>query len=222
MELSNFSKYYYAHLMDQEIKDKNFVIEDSKRKKTTVYTWNENGTWVFNKTGDNVKLPEKDIISIEDILTENQGKKITDKAEINIREPHKKLVYELKDGFEVRELNENDSDAFKEFLDKCSEDDKEQGQVNVDDDLVYGVLKGNEIVSVASYWYWGDKIADVGVLTVPEYRGLGLIMACVSKLVDNTDKITLWRASDDNKASKATAKKLGFINAGSIFEIEDK
>ncbi len=220
--MKKFIKSYFSYITDGSPFVKNYVTKDEQRKQTVVYDLGENGMWIFNNKYDNICMPDaSDGMTINDILAYNPGYFIHDKTYMNILNSNHEIEYLLPSEYKVKRITESDKLIFDQFLSHISDEDKEQGQVSCDDDLVFGVFNNDMLVSVGSYWYWGN-VADIGVITHPDYRGKGLITACVANLVKNTDRITLWRASADNTASTATANKLGFTRIGNIYELVKK
>ena len=48
--------------------------------------------------------------------------------------------------------------------------------------LIYGLFHNGQLMAYASHPYWGEIIADIGVLIHPDYRSRGLGKAVVSLL----------------------------------------
>ncbi len=70
------------------------------------------------------------------------------------------------------------------------------------------------LASVACTFYQGAGYEDIGVATEPEYRGLGLSVACATGLCDDIrarGRTPSWSTSPDNAASLRVAEKLGFV-----------
>lgn len=114
-----------------------------------------------------------------------------------------------------RKLTNDDKEMFDIFLESCSDEDKEVGQVSLEDPVAYGYVIDNKIVSVASLWHFGENISDVGVLTHPDYRRKSYAEAVCKTLIKNEDRIFVWR-SEDNPSSKKLSEKLGFTDCGKI------
>lgn len=114
-----------------------------------------------------------------------------------------------------RKLTKNDKEMFDTFLESCSEEDKEVGEVNLEDPVVYGLIIDNKIVTAASLWHFGESLSDIGVLTHPNYRKKGYAEAVCKTLIENEDRIYVWR-SEDNPPSKKLSNKLGFTDSGKI------
>jgi RimJ/RimL family protein N-acetyltransferase len=117
--------------------------------------------------------------------------------------------------YSVRALTQADAAAFAAFQARCSEHDLNESDISIDQETPYGVFDGGRIVAGASAYMW-DGLADVGVLTDPEYRGQGLGKAAVSAVcahfVDNADeqRIACYRHAANNLASQGVARGVGF------------
>ena len=113
-----------------------------------------------------------------------------------------------------RQLMLDDQQAFDAFLARCSEDDKEAGDVSIDPEIgiAYGVLDGEKIIAVAStYEYYG--FIDIGILTDSGYRKQGLGKAAVSALCEHfmaSNDVLLYRHEDGNYGSRGIARGLNF------------
>jgi GNAT superfamily N-acetyltransferase len=77
----------------------------------------------------------------------------------------------------------------------------------------WGAFAGERLVSVANIFFLGDEYEEIGVVTEPEFRGLGLNAACVGGLCEDIQRrghIPSWTTSTDNPASQRVAEKVGF------------
>ncbi|MFN8487596.1 MAG: GNAT family N-acetyltransferase [Caldilineaceae bacterium] len=77
----------------------------------------------------------------------------------------------------------------------------------------WGAFNGARLVAVANSFFLGDRYEEVGVVTEPEFRGLGLSGACAGALCEEIQargRIPSWGTSPDNLASIRVAEKLGF------------
>ncbi|WP_280728312.1 GNAT family N-acetyltransferase [Kitasatospora sp. MAA4] len=78
---------------------------------------------------------------------------------------------------------------------------------------VWGGFAGNHLVAVACSYFAGRVHEDVAVVTLPEFRGLGLGRACVAGLslgIRARGRIPTWSAPRSNEASQALARAAGF------------
>lgn len=80
--------------------------------------------------------------------------------------------------------------------------------------FAWGAFVEGQLASVACTFYLGEKYEDLGVVTEPRFRGLGLSTACASALCEEVQArghYPSWSTSPDNAASLRVAEKLGFI-----------
>jgi RimJ/RimL family protein N-acetyltransferase len=119
---------------------------------------------------------------------------------------------------ECRQLSEADRDAFALFEATASEQDLDDAYVELDHWGVFGIFLGDRLVSAASMYPWGNaSIADLGVLTLPEFRGSGYartIVATISRFARSKGFEPQYRCQLDNHASIALAKASGLILFG--------
>lgn len=115
---------------------------------------------------------------------------------------------------ETRELTAADAAAFAELTARAPEDDLDEAFVELDHWLVFGTFAGDTLASAASMYPWsGSRLADLGVITLPDYRGQGLARATVramSAAAIARGYEPQYRCQLDNTASVALAKTAGF------------
>jgi len=135
------------------------------------------------------------------------------------QEENKKKLLETASIETIRQLNALDAEAFEYFVSSASEQDLDDAYVELDHWVVFGSFEDGKLVSAASMYPWGDdvKIADLGVLTLPDYRGKGH----ARNLVHTICKYTLqqgyepqYRCQIDNHASVALAAASGLTLYG--------
>ncbi|WP_434627405.1 GNAT family N-acetyltransferase [Chromobacterium sp. CV08] len=114
---------------------------------------------------------------------------------------------------EPRLLTERDQAIFAEFQASASEQDLDDAYVELDHWAVFGALDGERLVSAASMYRWGDAaIADMGVLTLPPFRGRGHAARVVRALSGHACEQghePQYRCQFDNLASAALARAAG-------------
>jgi RimJ/RimL family protein N-acetyltransferase len=77
----------------------------------------------------------------------------------------------------------------------------------------WGAFVDGKLASLAGTFLVGDELEDIGVVTVADYRGMGLAALCASGLCQDIKKRgrrASWTTSTDNLASLRVAEKLGF------------
>ena len=77
----------------------------------------------------------------------------------------------------------------------------------------WGAFADNQLVAIANIFFLGQQYEDIGVVTEPGFRGLGLSVACAGALCEDIQvrgHIPSWSTSLDNLASQRVAEKLGF------------
>ena len=115
----------------------------------------------------------------------------------------------------VRELTKADQEAFDRFQAQCSEQDRQYGEVSLEDEAIYAVFDSKRIIASASTYEWYGFV-DVGVLTDPAYRGQGLGKAVVAAIVkhylENTmeQRLLLYRHETSNIGSQKIADAVGW------------
>jgi GNAT superfamily N-acetyltransferase len=98
----------------------------------------------------------------------------------------------------------------------CPPDDNNEVGLS-DMDKTFVLLEGTEPVAGAGYEEWESILGHLSVLTAPAYRrrGLGTVMAAIAgHEALGAGLVPQWRAHEDNTASRATARSLGFVEAG--------
>jgi RimJ/RimL family protein N-acetyltransferase len=71
------------------------------------------------------------------------------------------------------------------------------------------------LASVACTFFLAEEYEDVGVVTEPAYRGVGLSTACTYELcldIFARGRRPTWATSPDNRGSWRVAEKLGFVH----------
>lgn len=122
----------------------------------------------------------------------------------------------LPTGMSVTVLDSDSVDhvaMFDDFERQAPRADLEQAQVALDDWLVVGVVYEGRLVGVASLYPWGDDtFADIGVLTLPGFRGKGVAKTLVQRahrMVRDRGYVLQYRCQIDNVASRALAESVG-------------
>lgn len=121
-------------------------------------------------------------------------------------------------GAEMRQLTAADATIFEDFTGEAPEDDLDEAFVELDHWLVFGTFADDKLVSAASMYPWsGTRLADLGVLTLPAFRGRG--RGCVTVRAMSAEALRRgyepqYRCQLDNVASVALARAAGFTRLG--------
>jgi len=118
----------------------------------------------------------------------------------------------------TRQLTTGDEDAFARFIDEAPEEDVNDAFVEFHHWLVFGTFVDGRLVAAASMYPWrGTKLADLGVITIPEYRGRGLGRRTVRAMSARAIELGYepqYRCQIDNAPSVGLAKSAGFVRFG--------
>lgn len=113
----------------------------------------------------------------------------------------------------VRLLTDSDGDALNYLLSLCTQEERELANVSIEQDMPLGLFENNCLLAVASFIFDGDLIADVGVITHPQYRRCGLgktiVVELVRKGIEN-GRIIQYTTQEINTGSKRLAEAIGF------------
>jgi GNAT superfamily N-acetyltransferase len=113
----------------------------------------------------------------------------------------------------TRELTAADAGAFAQFAAAAPAQDMDEAFVELDHWLVFGTFADGRLVAAASMYPWrGTHFADLGVITLPEYRRRGLARRTVRAMsaralaagyepqyrcqLENSSSASLARAAD--------------------------
>jgi len=119
---------------------------------------------------------------------------------------------------ETRQLTVADAEAFAQFAAAAPAQDMDDAFVELDHWLVMGTFADGRLVAAASMYPWrGTNFADLGVITLPDYRGRGLARKTVRAisgraLADGYEP--QYRCQLDNTPSAALARAAGFVQFG--------
>ena len=78
----------------------------------------------------------------------------------------------------------------------------------------WGAFVAGQLVAVACTFFLGATYEDIGIVTLPQFQGLGLATACTAALCHDIrarGNRPSWSTSPDNAASIRVAEKLGFV-----------
>jgi len=118
----------------------------------------------------------------------------------------------------TRQLTTADAEAFGQFAAEAPAQDMDDAFVELGHWLVMGTFADGRLVSAASMYPWrGTHLADVGVITLPGYRGRGLGRRTVRALSARAlaeGYEPQYRCQLDNMPSAALARAAGFAQFG--------
>lgn len=83
--------------------------------------------------------------------------------------------------------------------------------------IAAGAVVEGYLVALACTTAQTGRHADVGVVTVEEWRGQGVATACAALVADGihrSGRVPVWSTGEDNLASLRVARKLGFGEVG--------
>ena len=128
------------------------------------------------------------------------------------------LVRSARPSPDTRQLTDIDADAFANFAAQAPADDLDEAFVELDHWLVVGTFADEQLVSAASMYPWRDtQLADIGVITIPAFRGRGLANAtirAISARALQQGYEPQYRCQLDNAPSVALARSAGFVSFG--------
>lgn len=119
-------------------------------------------------------------------------------------------------------LGGHDQDALKRLREACGEEEWDRAGILPNHPVIYGHWLGGELVAVAGYEIWGDRIAHIGVATHPERRGKGFGTAAVCAVARHAIEqalIAQFRTLESNTAAMAIGRTLGFEEYAKTFAI---
>jgi hypothetical protein len=80
-----------------------------------------------------------------------------------------------------------------------------------------GAIVDGRLVAIAHVSAQTERHADIGVATLEPYRRQGLSTAAaslVARIIQTQRRVACWSTGEDNVASQAVARKLGFVEVG--------
>lgn len=127
-------------------------------------------------------------------------------------------------------LTASDFHKYKEFFEKCHHVTAGDWLYDyfigmAEKRLCCGFFLDNTLVSCTDapdMPYMNDKIAEIGVNTLPDFYGKGFATECCKKCISNileNDLCPIWSTSSDNLASQALAEKIGFEKVADVITL---
>ncbi|BBB39815.1 GNAT family N-acetyltransferase [Mycobacteroides abscessus] len=129
------------------------------------------------------------------------------------------LLAELPTG-DIRQLTADDGAIFKAFESAATAQDLDDAQVELDHWAVFGSFDNGRLVAVSSIYQWEDAaIMDLGVLTLPIFRGRGHARGLVRaafRYACTQGYEPQYRCQVTNTASSALAPVAGLTLFGTL------
>jgi GNAT superfamily N-acetyltransferase len=127
----------------------------------------------------------------------------------------------LPDGYSFRRLdrdNPDDLQLIRQLIERSDEDDLDEAEIELDDldERIDVIVDSNGDIasySAARPFDMAPEYADIGIMTRPEYRGIGLgsiAVAALSERLRNDGLEPLYRCDEDNVGSIKLSGGLGF------------
>ncbi|MFZ1397514.1 MAG: GNAT family N-acetyltransferase [Candidatus Promineifilaceae bacterium] len=82
---------------------------------------------------------------------------------------------------------------------------------------VAGAIIQGKLVAIAQNYALTERFGDIGVFTLPAWRGRGLAAAAAAWVADwllGNGRIPVWSCGEQNEASLRVAEKVGFVENG--------
>lgn len=118
----------------------------------------------------------------------------------------------------TRRLTSDDAESFTRFTEQAPADDLDEAFVELDHWLVFGTFVEGQLACAASMYPWsGTRLADLGVITLPDRRGKGYARATVRAMSAHALAAGYepqYRCQTDNEPSIALARAAGFAPFG--------
>lgn len=139
-------------------------------------------------------------------------------------EEHANLV-SSEPGDGTRRLSAQDADVFATLAGAAPDEEFDEAFVELDHWLVFGTFVEGRLAAAASMYPWdGTRLADLGVITLPEFRGRGLARETVLAMSAEALRRGYepqYRCQLDNAPSVALALASGFRRFGDWAVIDD-
>lgn len=130
----------------------------------------------------------------------------------------RKLLQERVTGH-IRRLTNDDQAVFSSFQSSATEEDLDSAYVELDHWTVFGSFEQHQLVCAASMYPWKNaQIADLGILTLAPFRGLGharKLVRSICKSAFEQGYEPQYRCQTDHTASISLAKAAGLTLFGS-------
>ena len=183
----HWSDFYFSNNAVIKEADIEIFINDNlaEEDKLTVLTRAQGQTFISltpefaSQIGLNEEPAIKDLASFRALLL---------KADIGLHSPDKvfysltpQLNKPMNKNTSIRRLTENDKALFVNFTQKLDAEELDNAWVELDHWAVFGLFLNEQLVCATSLYPWQKtNIADLGVITLPEFRGKGMAKTLVN------------------------------------------
>ena len=128
-------------------------------------------------------------------------------------------------GTETREIQATEWPLFDQFMAANTPEDQDVCSLESGRTPTIGVFHRDQIVSASGYELKFDKVANIGILTHPEFRGQGFARQAVSAITEYALTLPIgvqyWTLLENHNSVK-TARSLGFTQFAETFGIRLK
>jgi ribosomal protein S18 acetylase RimI-like enzyme len=117
-------------------------------------------------------------------------------------------------GGDAQLLTETDEKAVEVLRNACPAEEWDHGGSDFRPSEMVGIIRGQQLATVASYEIWGEQIAHISIIAHPAFRGRGHATTAVSELtrfVLERHLVPQYRTLEANQPSMAIARRLGFV-----------
>ncbi|MCP4547431.1 MAG: GNAT family N-acetyltransferase [bacterium] len=139
-------------------------------------------------------------------------REVTDAGNLHVYDPARAAAGDLID--KCRRLDGADKEIFDALQAACTEEEREAAEIDIDQPAIFGRFEQDKLTALSALLHFGDTVADVGVLTHPQFRRRGhgreVVAAITAWTLANTERAVIYRYAGDNHASRGVATSLGF------------
>lgn len=121
--------------------------------------------------------------------------------------------YQKKHSEETNLLCDKDWESLENLLQSCTEEEGSYSGLRVRRSPTVGIFEHGKLIASAGYEILADKVAHIGVLVHPDYRGKGLSTKVVSGITEIAlqNKLGIqYQTLSSNTLSVEAAKRVGF------------
>lgn len=211
--LEDFSKAGTLFIRDKEITDPSRMIlyQVDKMSVVRIFPALADQIWVQDKHPETLKMEE-----IQSMLGDGRQVSVSSTLLDKYLDPEDFTFFDPNGEFPARRVDaEKDKSILFSLFESCTKEDLDAADIYIDDPdpVIFGLFDGEKMVAYASHRYWGESIADMGVLIHPEYRSQGLGKAVISALCEwciQNKVVPMYRVFSHHEYSRRIPLALGF------------